>query len=34
MSEKYHGGECKRLVRYPEILYQDSLCKRCHSPDI
>ena len=26
----YYCQECKRLVAYPEVLYDDGLCEKCH----
>ena len=26
----YHCVKCKRVVAYPDILYQDGLCEGCH----
>ena len=28
--KEFRCQDCKRLVYYPEILYQDGLCETCH----
>lgn len=33
-EEDYRCAECEREVRYPEILYRDGRCERCHKAPV